>query len=88
MRYMSPIKDRKRLGLGVVKKIRSRIEYLARINDCSMNFVSNTLLARQLGIDIGEAYDDREAARKSTAEAGRNRRGNLRDTPVSSKYSH
>lgn len=83
MRYMRPAKGRKSLSFGALKSIRSRIEYLAKIHNCSMSFVENTLLARALDIDIGEAYDDREAARKSLLKEGTNRRGNTRNYSIS-----
>lgn len=89
MRYMKPMKNRMRLGLGVAKKIRSRVEYLATIHNCSMNFVSNTLLARQLNIDIGEAFDEHpEATRLAKSEAAIDRLGNSRNRILSSKRTH
>ncbi|MET0786428.1 MAG: hypothetical protein ABWY25_06970 [Paenisporosarcina sp.] len=89
MRYMKPMKNRMRLGLGVAKKIRSRIEYLATIHNCSMNFVSNTLLARQLDIDIGEAFDEHPSTTgKLTPEATIDRLGNSRNRVSASKRTH
>lgn len=58
MRIMKRARNRKQLTFGSLAAIRQKIERLAREHDCSMSFVENTLLARQLGIDIGEAFDD------------------------------
>jgi hypothetical protein len=89
MRIMKPMAGRKRLSYGAAKKIRSRIEYLARIHDCSMSFVQNTLLARILNIDIGEAFDERpQSTRKATDEETRARLGNIRDRASSSRHTH
>ena len=65
MRIMKRARNRKSLSYGSLAEIRRKIESLARQHDCSMSFVQNTLLARQLGVDIGEAYDDSGTTRKT-----------------------
>ena len=71
MRILKPVKNRKRQHLAVAPIIRARLKQIARENNCSMNLVENTILAKALHIDIGEAYDDTTATRKTSGKAQR-----------------
>lgn len=57
VRIQKRVKDRKIVKAHAHKSIRKAIERLAIQHDCSLSFVTDTLLARQLNIDIEEAYD-------------------------------
>lgn len=65
MRIQPRIKNRKDIHSGVTKEINRKIENLALRFDCSKSFVTNTLLADALGIELEYRYDRREATRKA-----------------------
>jgi len=49
--------DRERLYANLVVNIKNKVRAIAAKNDCSMSFVTNTLLADILGITVEERYD-------------------------------
>jgi hypothetical protein len=76
MRYQKPIKNRKFISAGTTAQIRHRIESLARQFDCSKSFVTNTLLADKLGIEIEERYYDEGRAAFRTVKTGTRKTNN------------
>jgi hypothetical protein len=59
MKIQHKIKNGRDIVKGyTIARIRSKIEDLAAIHDCSQSFVVDTLLADQLGIKLEERYDE------------------------------
>ena len=58
MRFQARDPRREKLAAGVKHQIKNKIRSLALRHDCSMSFVTNTLLAQVLNVPIHEAYNE------------------------------
>ena len=68
MHILKPIKGEPRIPntARLESLIKERIEYLAKVHDCSKSFVTNTILADGLGIKIREHYYDYKRVTRKT----------------------